>query len=104
MSRTTVSRLVVTVSAVLGVANAVSIGTKLASYGVPLSLIVACALACLATTVWVVGTVVDRFGTTTYRCSDPDCSFTVRVKYVDAAENRRWQETTAEHPAHLYRH
>ncbi|WP_411130482.1 hypothetical protein [Streptomyces sp. x-19] len=104
MSRTTVSRLVVTVSAVLGVANAVSIGTKLAAYGVPLSLIVACALACLATTVWVVELLIKAFASTTYRCPDPACDFTVRIRHVDAAENRRWQETAAEHPAHLYRH
>ncbi|WP_274916543.1 hypothetical protein [Streptomyces sp. WZ-12] len=103
MSRKTVSRLVVTVSAVLGVANALSIGTKLAAYHVPLSLIVSCAMACLATTVWVVGTLVDLLGSTTYRCADPDCAFTVRVRRSDAAENRRWQETAAEHPTHLYR-
>ncbi|MFF2809354.1 hypothetical protein ACFVT2_19665 [Streptomyces sp. NPDC058000] len=103
MSRKTVSRLVVTVSAVLGVANAVSIGSKLAAYDVPLSLIVSCALACLATTVWVVELLTRAFASTTYRCPDPACSFTVRVQHVDAAENRRWQETAAEHPTHLYR-
>ncbi|MGG2461734.1 hypothetical protein ACO0M4_18270 [Streptomyces sp. RGM 3693] len=103
MSRKTVSRLVVTVAVVLGVADAVSIGSKLAAYDVPLSLIVACALACLATTVWAVDLLTKAFASTTYRCPDPACSFTVRVRHVDAVENRRWQETAAEHPSHHYR-
>ncbi|WP_369359575.1 hypothetical protein [Streptomyces sp. cg2] len=103
MSRKTVSRLVLTVSVVVGVANAVSIGTKLAAYDVPLSLIVTCAMACLTSTVWVVGTLVDLLGSTTYRCTEPGCDFTVRVRHGNAAENRRWQETAAEHPTHLYR-
>ncbi|PNE41609.1 hypothetical protein [Streptomyces noursei] len=103
MSRKTVSRLVQTVSVVLGVANAVSVGSKLAAYDVPLSLIVACALSCLAMTVWFVDHLVEILGSTMYRCTDPACSFKVRVRYVDAAENRRWQETAAEHPTHLYR-
>ncbi|WP_275463770.1 hypothetical protein [Streptomyces noursei] len=103
MSRTTVSRLVVTVSAVLGVANVVSVGTELASYDVPLSLIVSCALAYLAMTVWVVDLLTKAFASTTYRCPEPACDFKVRIRHADAAENRRWQETAAEHPTHAYR-
>ncbi|WP_411121286.1 hypothetical protein [Streptomyces sp. x-19] len=103
MSRQTVSRLVATGAVVLGVATAVAIGTRLAAYDVPLSLIASCALACLATTVWVVDLLIKAFASTTYRCPDPACDFTVRVRHADAAENRRWQETAAEHPTHLYR-
>ncbi|MER6047561.1 hypothetical protein ABT168_08860 [Streptomyces sp. NPDC001793] len=103
MSRKTVSRLVLTVSVVVGVANAVSIGTKLAAYDVPLSLLVDCTLACLASTVWLVAGLTTAFASTTYRCTEPGCDFTVRVRHGDAAENRRWQETVAEHPTHPYR-
>ncbi|MFE6691045.1 hypothetical protein ACFVFQ_31835 [Streptomyces sp. NPDC057743] len=103
MDRKTAKRLVQSLSVVLGMINAIVLGSQLAAYHVPLSLLVSCALAWLASTVWFVEALIKAFDTTTYRCPEPDCAFTVRVRHSDAAESRRWQETAAEHPTHLYR-
>ncbi|WJY37902.1 hypothetical protein QT196_11725 [Streptomyces sp. P9-2B-2] len=95
--------LILSATLVVGAAVGVSHAVQLSAYGVPVSLIVSCALATGATALVVASRVADVFDFTTHRCRVPGCDFRARVRGVNAAENRRWQETAAEHPAHTYR-
>jgi hypothetical protein len=79
-------------------ALAALIGVRLAHHDVPLSLLVACCLSCLATFTSLLFHVADAWSTTTHRCKRPGCDFRVRLTHTDAAESRRWQEVAARHP------
>ncbi|MFJ8823750.1 hypothetical protein ACIREE_18440 [Streptomyces sp. NPDC102467] len=81
-------------------AVAVSIGVRLHSYGVPLALITPCVLTVLSSALWLLVHVEETWSSTLHRCTVKGCTFQVRVQHVDAAENRRWQEVAAAHPAH----
>lgn len=83
---------------VVSAALAVSIGVRLSGYGVPLTLLIACCAACLATFSSLLFRLIDAAGTTIHRCKRPGCDFQVRLTHTDAAENRRWQEIAAHHP------
>lgn len=85
---------------VLSLGLAISIGIRLASYGVPLALITGCVLAVAGSALDLLGRLLEAWSTTIHRCSAAGCAFTVTVRGVDAAENRRWQEITAAHPTH----
>lgn len=85
---------------VLSLGLAVSAGLRLSSYGVQLALITGCALCVAASTLATAGHLVDAWSNTTHRCGAAGCAFTVTVRGVDAAENRRWQEIAAAHPTH----
>lgn len=86
----------VTVSGAL----AIAIGVRLSGYGVPLSLLLACCLSCLATFSSLLFRVIGAWPTTTHRCTRPGCDFRVRLTHTDAVEHRRWQEIAAAHPHH----
>jgi hypothetical protein len=79
-------------------ALAAAIGVRLAAYGVPTALLVACSLSCLATFTSLGFRAVDALSTTTHQCKQPGCDFRVQLTNPDAAENRRWQEIAARHP------
>ncbi|MGW5461088.1 hypothetical protein [Streptomyces sp. NPDC003996] len=100
MNRTsTIRRRVLVVGIVAGsTALAVSVAVRLSGYGVPVSLLLACSLSCLATFCSVLFQLVDAWSTTTHRCERPGCDFRVRLTDTDAAENRRWQEIADHHP------
>ncbi|MGW6270427.1 hypothetical protein [Streptomyces sp. NPDC055060] len=93
-------RIVAALVIAAALAVALSIGVRLASYGVPLALITPCVLAVLSSSLWLLMRVEEAARTTTHRCTAAGCDFLVRLQHVDAAENRRWQETAANHPAH----
>ncbi|MFF2061103.1 hypothetical protein ACFVWZ_04745 [Streptomyces sp. NPDC058200] len=76
------------------------IGVRLNSYGLPFSLTLACAMAVWASLLTALNSAADDWNTTTHRCSVSGCDFTVRLRYCDAAENRRWQEIATAHPTH----
>ncbi|MEU5046516.1 hypothetical protein [Streptomyces griseorubiginosus] len=77
---------------------AVAIGVRLSAYGVPLALLLACCLSCLATFSSVLFRVIAALSTTTHRCTRPGCDFRVSLAHMDAAESRKWQEIAAQHP------
>ncbi|MEV0602188.1 hypothetical protein AB0I82_23180 [Streptomyces sp. NPDC050315] len=86
------------VSIFLGGTVAAANAAELVSYDVPPSLLVACTAS-----IWAIGTtccqrLADAWTTTTHRCREEGCDFTVRLSGSDAAENRRWQEIAAQHP------
>jgi len=39
-----------------------------------------------------------------FTCSRPDCELQIRVRGMDAAETRAWQELTADHDRHSRLH
>ena len=92
--------IVLFASAAVGAAVAVTYEVQLLAYGVPASLAVSCSLAVFASAFWLAGFLGDVLTATTHRCQAPGCDFRARVRGVDAAENRRWQEAAAEHPHH----
>ncbi|MFK8849391.1 hypothetical protein [Streptomyces sp. Ac-502] len=94
-------RLALPVAVVVGTFYAVAIGWRLASYNVPLTMLVACGGALFVTAFTLVLRIADALSTTVHRCRREGCSFTVQVRHVDAVENRRWQEIAADHPHHL---
>lgn len=79
---------------------ALAIGVRLSGYGVPVSLLLACCLACLATFSGLFFRLIGAWATTTHRCSRPGCDFRVSLTHADSAEDRRWQEIAARHPHH----
>ncbi|WP_406100131.1 hypothetical protein [Streptomyces canus] len=85
-------------AAAVSAALAFAIGLRLSGYGVPLSLLLACCLSCMATFSSLLFRVIDAMSTTTHRCTRPGCDFRVSLAHTDAAENRRWQEIAAHHP------
>ncbi|KWT63140.1 hypothetical protein ADL21_04550 [Streptomyces albus subsp. albus] len=91
-------RLVLPAAVTVGVVFAVSTGWRLASYHVPLTLLVACASALFLTAFTLVLRIVEARSTVVHRCRREGCSFAVHVRHVDAVENRRWQEIAAAHP------
>ncbi|MEU9345173.1 hypothetical protein AB0D74_28620 [Streptomyces sp. NPDC048278] len=95
---TTRRRLTLLVVGTACTALAVAIGVRLAAYGVPLALLVACCLSCLATFSSLLFRLVDALSTTTHRCRRPGCDFQVRLTHANAAESRRWQEIAGQHP------
>ncbi|GAA5615820.1 hypothetical protein CP981_11200 [Streptomyces platensis] len=95
--------LLLSATLVVGAAVAISYAVKLSAYGVPASLVVSCSLAVGSTALVFASRLADLFEVTTHRCQAPGCDFQARVRGVSAVENRRWQETAAEHPTHRYR-
>jgi hypothetical protein len=79
---------------------AVTIGQRLTGYGVPLFLMLACTVACMNSFMALLFQVVDALATTTHRCRQPGCDFSVKLTKAAAGENRRWQEIAATHPHH----
>ena len=88
---------------VVSVGFGVVIGLRLAGYGVPVLLALSCGLLAAAGVHSLLHSIADGLSTTTHRCTVPSCGWRVRVRHVDAAENRRWQEAAAAHPAHEQR-
>ncbi|MFJ5259285.1 hypothetical protein ACIQAC_02240 [Streptomyces sp. NPDC088387] len=74
------------------------IGVRLSGYGVPLALLLACCLACLATFSDLLFRLIRAGSTCTHCCARPGCDFRVQVPRANAAANRRWQEIAAQHP------
>ncbi|MFD8301895.1 hypothetical protein ACFV29_05995 [Streptomyces sp. NPDC059690] len=74
------------------------IGVRLSGYGVPVTLLLACCLSCVATFSSLFFHVIGAWSTTTHRCTRPGCDFRVSLTNTDAAENRHWQEIAAHHP------
>lgn len=91
-------RLAVSAAVAASTAMAVAIGVRLSAYGVPLALLLACCLSCLATFSSLFFRVIAALSTTTHRCSLPGCDFRVSLTHTDAAESRKWQEIAAQHP------
>ncbi|MZD09141.1 hypothetical protein GTW43_29280 [Streptomyces sp. SID5785] len=95
-------RVLEAVTLLFTLALAVWIGVRLDSFGVPIGLIIPCSLAILSSGLQMLAQLTRALAGTLHRCTEPGCSFEVRVQNVDAAENRRWQEIAAAHPAHDY--
>ncbi|MFD8047667.1 hypothetical protein ACFV5E_30075 [Streptomyces chartreusis] len=91
-------RILTTGAVAISTALAIGIGVRLASYGVPVALLLACCLSCTAAFSSLLFRLVDAWSTTTHRCTRPGCDFQVRLTHGSAAENRRWQEIAATHP------
>ncbi|WP_371566829.1 hypothetical protein [Streptomyces canus] len=85
-------------AAAVSAALSIAIGVRLSGYGVPLSLLLACCMSCLATFSSLLFRLISAMSTTTHRCSRPGCDFRVSLAHTDATENRRWQEIAAHHP------
>lgn len=100
MSRTDPLRLPLLVTELLSVPLGVYLAWQVHRYGSPWLLTVC--VGWLAFSSYAAGCIflADAWQTTTHRCPDPDCDFTVRLTGADAAESRRWQETAAAHPHH----
>ncbi|OAH11319.1 hypothetical protein [Streptomyces jeddahensis] len=77
-------------------AMAISMGVRLASYGVPIGLITPCVLGVLSSSLWLLIRIEDALRV--HRCTTPGCSFQVRVENGSAAENERWRALAATHP------
>lgn len=77
---------------------AVVLAWQVHCYGSPLEVTVAVGLATWLGLTTVLTDVFTAAATTTYRCPEPGCDFTVGLLHVDAAEYRRWQEAAADHP------
>ncbi|GHA63809.1 hypothetical protein GCM10010330_15740 [Streptomyces tendae] len=91
-------RALMTGAVAVSTALAVLIGVRLSGYGVPVTLLLACCLSCVATFSSLLFRLVSAWSTTTHRCTRPGCDFRVSLTRSDAAENRRWQEIAARHP------
>ncbi|NEA63607.1 hypothetical protein [Streptomyces sp. SID12488] len=85
-------------AAAVSAALAIVIGVRLSGYGVPLSLLLACCLSCVATFSSLLFRVIGAWSTTTHRCTVTGCDFRVSLTHTDRAETRRWQEIAARHP------
>ncbi|MFE5682255.1 hypothetical protein [Streptomyces sp. NPDC056512] len=94
--RRIVSLLEIGVSLAVGAA----ISIRLASYDVPFFLLTACALGTAGSALSALLNIEQAWTATTHRCTAPGCDFRVRIQHTDAGENRRWQETAANHPHH----
>ncbi|MGW4433644.1 hypothetical protein [Streptomyces tendae] len=91
-------RALITGAVAVSAALAVLIGVRLSGYGVPVTLLLACCLSCVATFSSLLFRLVGSWSTTTHRCTRTGCDFRVSLTHADAAENRRWQEIAARHP------
>ncbi|QUC62975.1 hypothetical protein IOD14_42960 [Streptomyces sp. A2-16] len=96
--KTTRHRALTTGAAAVSAALSIAIGVRLSAYGVPVALLLACCLSCLATFTSLLFRVIDAWSTTTHRCTRPGCDFRVSLTHADSAESRRWQEIAARHP------
>jgi hypothetical protein len=93
-------RLAVSAAVAASTALSVAIGVRLAGYGVPLALLLACCLSCVAAFSSLLFRLVEAWSTTTHRCTASGCTFQVRLTHAGAAESRRWQEIATRHPDH----
>ncbi|MEU3860480.1 hypothetical protein AB0F03_24455 [Streptomyces sp. NPDC028722] len=93
-------RVVTTGAVAFSTVLALAIGVRLSGYGVPLTLLLACCLACLATFSGLFFRLISAWATTTHRCPRPGCDFRVSLTPTDSAQDRRWQEIAARHPHH----
>lgn len=93
-------RLAVLAAVAVSTALSVAIGVQLAGYGLPLALLLACCLSCLASFSSLLFRLVDGWSMTTHRCTASGCDFQVRLTHAGAAESRRWQEIATRHPDH----
>ncbi|WP_329244804.1 hypothetical protein [Streptomyces canus] len=91
-------RILVTGAVAFSTALSVFIGLRLSGYGVPVALLLACCLSCMATFTSLLFRVIDAWSTTTHRCTQAGCDFRVSLTGTDSAESRRWQEIAAQHP------
>jgi hypothetical protein len=96
--KTTRHRALTAGAAAISVALAAVIGVRLSGYGVPLALLLACCLSCLATFSSLLFRVISAWSTTTHRCTRAGCDFSVSLTGTNSAESRRWQEIAAQHP------
>jgi hypothetical protein len=95
---TTRRRALIVGAVALSATLAIVIGVRLSGYGVPVTLLLACCLSCVATFSSLFFHVIGAWSTTTHRCARPGCDFRVSLTGTDAAESRRWQEIAAHHP------
>ncbi|MER6286521.1 hypothetical protein [Streptomyces sviceus] len=93
-------RLAIAAAVAVSAALSVAIGVRLAGYGVPIALLLACCLSCLTTFSSLLFRLVDAWSTTTHRCTQAGCDFQVRLTHAGPAESRRWQEIATRHPDH----
>ncbi|MCQ4212377.1 hypothetical protein [Streptomyces longispororuber] len=93
-------RIVDVLAFAFSLAVAGSISFQLHTHQVPFGLVLPCGLAVFSSALSLLVKVADAAGGTLHRCTAHGCTFHVRVQNVDAAENRRWQEVAAAHPAH----
>ncbi|MFD5014610.1 hypothetical protein [Streptomyces chartreusis] len=91
-------RILTTGAVAVSAALAIAIGVRLASYGVPAVLLLACCLSCTAAFSSLLFRLLDAWSTATHRCTRPGCDFQVRLTHGSAEENRRWREIAATHP------
>ncbi|TRO57631.1 hypothetical protein [Streptomyces sp. IB201691-2A2] len=91
-------RALTTGAVAVSAALAIGIGVQLSGYGVPVALLLACCLSCMATFSSLLFRVIGAWSTTTHRCTRPGCDFHVSLTHADSAETRRWQEIAAHHP------
>ncbi|MGW6404231.1 hypothetical protein [Streptomyces sp. NPDC055134] len=94
--RRIVSLLQIGVSIAVGAA----ISLRLSSYGLPFFLHATCVLGTAGSVLSALLNIEQAWTGTTHRCTAPGCDFRVRVQNTDAGDNRRWQETAADHPFH----
>lgn len=85
-------------TAAVSAALAIVIGVRLSGYGVPVALLLACCLSCVATFSSLLFRVIGAWSTTTHCCTRPGCDFRVSLTHTDSAENQRWEEIAAHHP------
>ncbi|TQE31433.1 hypothetical protein Sipo8835_22325 [Streptomyces ipomoeae] len=91
-------RILTTCAVAVSGALAAAIGVRLSGYGVPLSLLFACAASCLATFSSLLFRLIEAWSTTTHHCTRPGCDFRVSLTRATPADSRRWQEIAARHP------
>ncbi|MFF1358680.1 hypothetical protein [Streptomyces sp. NPDC058297] len=84
----------------VSIAVGAAIGFRLAPYDLPFFLHAACVLGTAGSVLSALLNIEQAWTATTHRCTAPGCDFRVRIQHVDAGENRRWQETAANHPNH----
>jgi hypothetical protein len=91
-------RILVSCAATFSAALSVVIGVRLSGYAVPVALLLACCLSCMASFSSLLFRVIGAWSTTVHRCTRPGCDFRVSLTRTDSAESRRWQEIAAQHP------
>jgi uncharacterized membrane protein YcfT len=99
-AKATLRRFNAPLAVVAGVAAGLWYVRPLASYGVPVYLVVGYALAVFTVFRDGVSALLERLASQTYRCPAPDCGFRVRLTGTDPGESRRWQEIATAHPTH----
>ncbi|MFI9245821.1 hypothetical protein ACIGXF_25325 [Streptomyces sp. NPDC053086] len=93
-------RVLNTGAVAVSAALALAIGVRLSGYGVPVALLLACCLSCLASFSGLFFRLIGAWVTTTHRCPRPGCDFRVSLARADSTQNRRWQAVAARHPHH----